>query len=112
LKSKKEKYKKHKILVYSAKKIKANPTAPYSTLNPDTSSDSSSAKSKRVLLVSARQPPRTGGSSYFLIENSRKTNFFDKNLFLNVNLAHFVRNRSRKIVFFTSGQFQLFLFTV
>ena len=44
-----------KILAYSAIKIKANPTAPYSTLNPDTSSDSPSAKSKGVRLVSARQ---------------------------------------------------------
>lgn len=44
-----------KILAYSAIKIKANPTAPYSTLNPDTSSDSPSAKSKGVRLVSANE---------------------------------------------------------
>jgi hypothetical protein len=44
-----------RILAYSAKKIKAKPPAPYSTLNPDTSSDSPSAKSKGVRLVSAKQ---------------------------------------------------------
>jgi len=43
------------ILAYSAIKIKANPSLPYSMLNPDTSSDSPSAKSKGVRLVSARQ---------------------------------------------------------
>ena len=37
-----------RILAYSAKKFKANPPAPYSTLNPETSSDSPSAKSKGV----------------------------------------------------------------
>jgi hypothetical protein len=34
-------------------KIKANPKLPYSILNPDTSSDSPSAKSNGVRLVSA-----------------------------------------------------------
>jgi hypothetical protein len=43
----------NKILAYSAKKIKANPPLLYSTLNPETSSDSPSAKSKGVRLVSA-----------------------------------------------------------
>ena len=42
------------ILAYSAKKIKANPPPPYSTLNPETNSDSPSAKSKGVRLVSAK----------------------------------------------------------
>lgn len=42
-----------KILAYSAMKIIAKPTEPYSILNPDTSSDSPSAKSKGVRLVSA-----------------------------------------------------------
>jgi len=41
------------ILAYSAIKINANPTLPYSILNPETSSDSPSAKSKGVRLVSA-----------------------------------------------------------
>ena len=36
-------------------KIRANPAAPYSILNPETSSDSPSAKSNGVRLVSARQ---------------------------------------------------------
>jgi hypothetical protein len=40
----------NRMLAYSAKKIKAN-----STLNPETSSDSPSAKSKVVRLVSAKQ---------------------------------------------------------
>ena len=34
-----------KILAYSAIKINANPTLPYSILNPETNSDSPSAKS-------------------------------------------------------------------
>jgi hypothetical protein len=42
-------------LEYSAKKIKANPPLLYSTLNPDTSSDSPSAKSNGVRFVSAKQ---------------------------------------------------------
>lgn len=46
---------KNRILPYSAIKIKANPPDPYSILNPETSSDSPSAKSKGVRLVSARQ---------------------------------------------------------
>lgn len=43
------------ILAYSAIKINANPNLPYSILNPETSSDSPSAKSNGVRLVSARQ---------------------------------------------------------
>lgn len=43
------------ILAYSAIKIRAKPRLPYSILNPDTSSDSPSAKSKGVRFVSARQ---------------------------------------------------------
>jgi hypothetical protein len=45
----------NKILAYSAKKIKAKPPLLYSTLKPETSSDSPSAKSKGVRLVSAKQ---------------------------------------------------------
>lgn len=41
------------ILEYSARKIKANPPLLYSTLNPETNSDSPSAKSKGVRFVSA-----------------------------------------------------------
>jgi hypothetical protein len=44
-----------RMLAYSAIKIKANPTLPYSMLNPETSSDSPSAKSKGVRLVSAKE---------------------------------------------------------
>jgi len=43
-----------KILAYSAMKIRANIPLLYSTLNPDTSSDSPSAKSKGVRFVSAK----------------------------------------------------------
>lgn len=42
------------MLVYSAIKNKANGPAAYSTLNPDTSSDSPSVRSKGARLVSAR----------------------------------------------------------
>lgn len=44
-----------KMLQYSAIKIRANLPPPYSMLNPDTSSDSPSAKSKGARLVSARR---------------------------------------------------------
>jgi hypothetical protein len=57
-----------KIIAYSAIKIKANPTAPYSILNPDTNSDSPSAKSKGVRLVSAKheisQTPAIGKNKF------------------------------------------------
>jgi len=43
-----------RMLVYSAIKISANRPLLYSTLNPDTSSDSPSAKSNGVRFVSAR----------------------------------------------------------
>lgn len=43
-----------KMFVYSAIKIKANIPLLYSTLKPDTSSDSPSAKSNGVRFVSAR----------------------------------------------------------
>lgn len=43
------------MLAYSARKIKAKPAAPYSILNPETNSDSPSAKSKGARLVSAIQ---------------------------------------------------------
>lgn len=43
-----------KIFAYSAMKIRANIPLLYSTLNPDTSSDSPSAKSNGVRLVSAK----------------------------------------------------------
>ena len=43
------------IFMYSAIKIKAKGVALYSTFNPDTISDSPSAKSKGARLVSARQ---------------------------------------------------------
>lgn len=42
------------MLAYSARKNSANGPAAYSTLNPDTSSDSPSVKSNGARLVSAR----------------------------------------------------------
>jgi hypothetical protein len=42
------------IELYSAKKNNANPILEYSTLNPETSSDSASGKSNGALLVSAK----------------------------------------------------------
>jgi len=39
---------------YSAKKNKAKPILAYSTLNPETNSDSASGRSKGALLVSAK----------------------------------------------------------
>lgn len=44
----------NRIFAYSAMKMRANMPALYSTLKPDTSSDSPSAKSNGVRLVSAR----------------------------------------------------------
>jgi len=44
----------NKIFIYSAMKIRANIPALYSTLNPETSSDSPSAKSNGVRFVSAK----------------------------------------------------------
>ena len=62
------------ILAYSAIKISANPKLPYSTLNPDTSSDSPSAKSNGVRLVSARhetnQIPIMGRNISLLYQNT------------------------------------------
>ena len=44
----------NKMFIYSAIKINAKVTPLYSVLKPDTNSDSPSAKSKGVRLVSAR----------------------------------------------------------
>jgi hypothetical protein len=56
----------NKILAYSAIKINANPPLLYSVLKPDTSSDSPSARSNGVRLVSAKQDanhiPANGGA--------------------------------------------------
>lgn len=44
-----------RMLAYSAKKKRANGPPAYSTLKPDTSSDSPSVKSKGARLVSAKE---------------------------------------------------------
>lgn len=75
------------MLAYSAIKINANITLPYSILNPDTNSDSPSAKSKGVRLVSAiqeiNQIPNIGRNIKAL--NQKKFNFIIINI-LNENL--------------------------
>lgn len=62
-----------RILVYSAIKISAKGPLEYSVLNPETSSDSPSAKSKGVRLVSAsiviNQIINTGGKIRAAQEN-------------------------------------------
>ena len=79
-----------RILAYSAIKIIANPNLPYSTLNPDTSSDSPSAKSKGVRLVSAKQEisqiPTMGGKRKAFCQ--RAFNSASRYIF---NLAHMIR---------------------
>ncbi len=64
----------NKILPYSAIKIIANPPAPYSTLNPDTSSLSPSAKSKGVRLVSANPANSQNPINKNLIESKDTRN--------------------------------------
>lgn len=54
---------KKRMLAYSAKKIKANVPDLYSVLNPDTSSDSPSAKSKGVRLVSTTHKIKSSATS-------------------------------------------------
>lgn len=70
------------ILAYSAIKIRANITLPYSILNPETSSDSPSAKSNGVRLVSAMQEinqiPTIGKN--MKIFNQKKFNFIITNI--------------------------------
>ncbi len=69
----------NKILAYSPKKINANPPLEYSTLNPDTNSDSPSAKSKGVRLVSASNETNKTKAKGTL-NNKNQINFcFSKN---------------------------------
>lgn len=75
----------NKILAYSAKNSIAKPPPPYSILNPDTNSDSPSAKSKGARLVSARlevnhvrikgtKIKTTGNNIYTSVESSEIEN--------------------------------------
>jgi len=71
----KEEIKLKKIIIpYSLIKIKANSPPPYSMLNPDTISDSPSARSKGVRLVSAIQ-------SIIQVKKRGKTNNIIENFF-------------------------------
>jgi len=72
------------ILAYSAIKIRAKPSLPYSILKPDTSSDSPSAKSNGVRLVSARQETNQ------IIVKGIKTIDFSKKLFMEDNNNIFI----------------------
>lgn len=60
----------NKMFAYSAIKISAKPPLPYSILNPDTNSDSPSAKSKGARFVSAIHET----SQTRAIGDKRKTN--------------------------------------
>ena len=75
-----------KILPYSAINSKAKPTLPYSILNPETSSDSPSAKSKGVRFVSASEiinhNPNKGKNIIALLQYT----FSETNL-LNLNVS-------------------------
>jgi hypothetical protein len=58
-------------------------------------------------------PPQTGGSSYFLIEKKNcLKQHLNKNLYQDIIIIHFVRNRSRIKNIFTSGHFELCLFKI
>lgn len=80
----------NKMLAYSAIKIRANPPLLYSVLNPDTNSDSPSAKSKGVRLVSAnddasQSPPRgivnqINQVDSCAIENASRLNFSERKI--------------------------------
>jgi len=70
----------NKMFMYSAMKIRANKPALYSTLNPDTSSDSPSAKSNGVRFVSARLVIN------HIINNGRISNI--------IHVKHFIMFRS------------------
>ena len=72
-----------KIIPYSAIKIIANFTDPYSMLNPDTSSDSPSAKSKGVRFNSAVHlitQGKNNASAGIILPASPRFNLPDSNL--------------------------------
>lgn len=85
----------NRILAYSAIKIRANPPLPYSILNPDTSSDSPSAKSKGARLVSAIHDT----SQTKAIGDSKKTNHTNSlNLLISTRLnVSLVKRENRRI---------------
>jgi len=76
------------ILAYSAMKIRANPSLPYSILNPETNSDSPSAKSNGVRLVSATheisQIPIIGINSNILFHKAFIFPFNDRDIDLEI----------------------------
>lgn len=63
------------IHTYSAMKISANLPALYSMLNPETSSDSPSAKSNGVRFVSARMVV-----NHMIVRGAKKNAFIDKDI--------------------------------
>ena len=79
------------ILAYSAIKIRANPSLPYSTLKPETSSDSPSAKSNGVRFVSAMQEINHTADSGTKIRHFNQSLFIE-HLFKALNLPTKDRN--------------------
>jgi len=78
------------ILAYSDIKISANITLPYSILNPDTNSDSPSAKSNGVRFVSAIQEI----NQIPIIGKNKK--IFKKKKF-NLNIINILKDRQKII---------------
>ena len=76
------------ILAYSDKKITANLKPPYSTLNPDTSSDSPSAKSKGARLVSTTAATKKTTNKGDI--NKKKTKTF-WNPYKSINLKDLIK---------------------
>lgn len=70
----------NKILLYSAINNTANPTPPYSTLKPETSSDSPSAKSKGARCVSATQETNHINNIKKLTKKTQTNNWYFINI--------------------------------
>lgn len=70
------------ILKYSDKKIKANHPPIYSTLNPETNSDSPSAKSNGLRLVSAKQDD-SHIKNNTIFPKKKYNNFWDSSIWVN-----------------------------
>lgn len=83
------------ILVYSAIKIKVKVPPLYSVLNPETNSDSPSAKSKGVRLVSAKvvanQVKKEGIKSKIIHEDFERKIFVRSNLNNNISTPRRIR---------------------
>ena len=88
------------MFVYSAMKINANVPDLNSVLNPETSSDSPSAKSKGVRFVSARQE-----INHMIVRghiNRAKMRWFDRGILLRLRVDDRMRGESRIRAMLTS----------